>query len=296
MQNVLDAAPIAALAQRIAAKIPHQGAATRFARLAFDEMLRDARNFRPVQPDQLPADAAWARRELEAGREVAVFVPHRLATARLRVIARALADTLAEIDHFERAIGGGLRTRQHANHLAAAEFVAKIDRASFDVIVAKARLFARLRKNRLDDLKAEIRLFAGEEVCAAPGRVWRLIVSVAELWALGREFRNCLARRYVGGFGARLRSGGAQFWVLRDQTGKGLAVAMADPLLRRITEVRGPYNRPVSSDDPDLVQLGQARGWCRPNGRSGAPAAPAEAPRVHEILLEILRARARQPN
>lgn len=295
MPNVLDSAPIDALTRKMAAKIPHQGAAARFAKLAFEEMLNEKRNFRAARPDELSSAAAWARREIEAGREVAVFELNRAVVARLRRTARALADTCAELDHIV-TIREGLSARQHAIHHAAAEFIAKIDRASFEIVAARAGVFARERRRRLDEEKATLILFADAEIYAAPGRVWRRIVSVSALWAVGREFRNCLARRTINGYGTRLRNGSAEFWVLRDQTGKGLMVAMACGFLGRITEVRGPCNRPVSSDDPDLAHLAEARAWSRPNGRTGGLVRPPDPAAIRERVIELLRARSRQPN
>jgi hypothetical protein len=295
MPNVLDPAPIAALTRKMAAKIPHAGAAARFAKLAFEEMVNEKRNFRAARPDELPPEAVWARREVEAGREVAVFQLNRAVVTRLRRTARALADTCAELDHFE-PIRDGLSARQRTICHAAAEFIAKIDRASFEILAARARVFARERKRRLDEEKATLVLFVDAEICAAPGRVWRRIVSVSALWAVGREFRNCLARRTINGYGTRLRNGSAEFWVLRDQTGKGLMVAMACGFLGRITEVRGPRNRPVSSDDPDLAHLAEARAWSRSNGRTSARVRPPDHGAIRETLIELLRARSRAPN
>jgi len=295
MPNVLDAAPIDTLARRMAAKIPNQGAAIRFAKLAFEEMLRNRWNFRPALPGELASAAAWARREQEGGGQVVVFLPDRAGLTRLRRIARALADTCLEIDHVERSLAPGPAPRPRALHLAAIEFIAKIDRASFDIVATKARLFARERKRRLDEQRATLILFADEEIFAAPGRVWRRVVSVCDLWALGREFRNCLARRSIGGYARRLSDGSAQFWVLRDQTGKGLIIAMVCMDLQRVVEARGPFNRTVDADDPDLVRLGQARNWRRPNGASSTPPAPADAAETREILIGLLRARGRQP-
>ena len=111
-----------------------------------------------------------------------------------------------------------------------------------------------------------------------PGRTWHRIVSLAELWQVGREFHNCLARtsRYIGAYGRRLRDGDAQFWVLRDQTGRGLIVVMVCMLEKRMSEARLPRNGGVHPDDPDLVRLGEAKGWRRPNGNFGAPITPPD--------------------
>ncbi len=295
MPNVLDPAPIDALTRKMAAKIPHPGASARFAKLAFEEMVNEKRNFRAARPDEVPPSAAWARREIEAGREVAVFQLNRAVVARLRRTARALADTCAELNHSE-TIREGLSARQCAIHNAAAEFIAKIDRASFEIVAARARVFSRERKRRLDEERATLILFADAEIYAAPGRVWRRIVSVSALWAVGREFRNCLARRTINGYGTRLRNGSAEFWVLREHTGTGLMVAMACMFLGRITEVRGPCNRPVRSDDPDLAHLAEARAWSRPDGRTRAPVPPPDPAAIRETLIELLRARSRLPN
>lgn len=306
-KNILDQAPIDALARKMAEKIPHAAVAARFARLAFEQLRDDPRNFRPATPLELKKAQPWVKREMEAGRDVHVFVANRSLAARLRRTAHALAETCEEVSYV-----ACLTTRPSSRDIwvktTATEFIAKIDRAAYDTIDAKARLFALERKNRLDEQMTALKLFDDEEVFSCPGRTWRRITSLAELWAVGREFHNCLARssRYIGAYGRRLRDGDAQFWVLRDQTGRGLVVAMVCMLEKRICEVRTPRNGGVHPDDPDVVRLGEAKGWRRPNGNFGPPeTAPVEPPprlttaaplQLSDYLINFNPRARRQPN
>lgn len=275
-KNILDQTPIEALARKLAEKIPHTSVAARFARLAFEQLRDDPRNFRPITALEYKRSQPWVRREVEAGREVVAFVANRSAAARLRRTALALAETCAEVSYVT-SVTASASSRDIWLKAAATEFIAKIDRAAFDTIEGKARLFALERKNRLNELLSSKKLFDDEEIFSCPGRTWRRITSLAELWAVGREFHNCLARtsRYIGVYGRRMKDADAQFWVLRDQTGRGLVVAMACMLEKRICEVRTPRNGGVHPDDPDVVRLGEAKGWRRPNGNFGAPEAQA---------------------
>ncbi|WP_395645626.1 hypothetical protein [Terricaulis sp.] len=303
-KNILDQAPIDALARKMAEKIPHTAVAARFARLAFERLRDDPRNFRPATLLELKKAKPWAMREMEAGREVVAFVANRSCAARLRRTAAALAETCAEASFVVDPASPTPSSRDAWLRASATEFIAKIDRANYEVMEGKARLFALERKNRETERLTAVQLYAHEDVYSAPGRTWRRIVSLAELWSVGREFHNCLARssRYIGAYGRRLRDGDAQFWVLRDQTGRGLIVAMVCMLEKRICEVRLPRNGGVHPDDPDIVRLGEAKGWRRPNGNFGPPEAPvlsAQPPSPLPLSAYLInfnpRAR-RQPN
>lgn len=262
--NILDAAPIDAMARRMAAKIPLEGPAARIARLIFEYLSADLRNFRNATAVELLTAEPWARREIAAGRPVLVFASNRASAARVRRFAEAVRDTCAEVDHLTAL--EPITPREEELKRAAADFIAKLDRASFETIELKARMFARGYTRRQEDKRAARRLCADEEVFSSPGRVWRRITSVADLWGVGKEFGNCLTRasRHGGGFSRRMTEGDAQFWVLRDQNGKGLMVVMIYMLERRIAEARGPRNAPVFADDPDLAALARAKGFKAP--------------------------------
>ncbi len=257
MPNVLDIAPLRALARRAAGKISDDKIAARFERLAVSLLLKDERNFREATALELECAAEWAQRAAARGERIAIFQLHRSVSSRLHNVARRLAETcrLAATDD-------AARPRDAPTIAAAREFLDKLDRASFEVIAAKAYRFA--RTVALWDDEREL-----EECCqrraidATQGRTWHRVTSVAELRLIGREFHNCLARttRTSSTYGGGLFSGRSQFWVLRGAEGAGLIVAMATaPLATKFGEVRGPNNATIYSDQPDLMLLARAIG------------------------------------
>lgn len=267
MPNVLDIAPLRALARRAAAKIRDDKIAARFERLAINLLLKDERNFRDANAFEIAQADEWAQRAAARGEKVAAFQLHRSASSRLHNVARRLAATCRLAATDETA-----RPRDSATITAARAFLDKLDRASFEVIANKAHRFSRTLA--LWDDEREI-----EECCqrrvidATQGRTWHRVSSVAELRLIGREFHNCLARttRASPAYGGGLCSGRSQFWVLRGVEGAGLIVAMAAaPAPTKFGEVRGPNNAPIYSDHPDLLVLGRALGM-----RLNSPPPPA---------------------
>jgi hypothetical protein len=151
----------------------------------------------------------------------------------------------------------------------------KIGRMPLEVVAEKARWVARERRKRLRATKAARQLFAPEEICAAPGRTWRRVTSVAELAQLGSELRNCLAARSGrhGEYARQMSVNFASFWALRDEAGAALAAAMIRVSDKRLMETGGPRNARLTRDDPYLDVLIKAR--CAP--RPAAPPCPPAA-------------------
>lgn len=266
MPNVLDTEPLRTFVKRASKKIKHPSVAARFERVAFERLLNDERNFRPAFPLEIDLAPEWAQRAYQRGEAVSVFILHRSASARLHTLARRLAATLSIALSSEAK-----RPRDSATITAAREFLEKLDRASYDVISAKAQRFA--RTFYAWDLERDT-----DEVCptraieATKGRSWLRITSVAQLRSIGREFRNCLARtQRTSTYGGGLALGMSQFWVLRDADGTGLIVALAPaPIATHFIEVRGPLNTYIASDDTDLLRLAAAIGM-RPNSPPPSP-------------------------
>lgn len=252
MANVLDIDPLRALAQRASARIADKAIATRYERLAINQLLTDVRNFRPANPEDLKDAPAWAREAYGRGEEISVFKTNRALAARLHSVARRLADT-CRVAAAEEAKHPGDEGRIKD----AREFLAKFGRANFDTAAKKSLHFSRLLTVWEDDADATL-VCQPRTLVLLNGRSWDRVTSVKDLRALGREFVNCLSRtKRTGGYGAMLVQGAAQFWVLRDVGGKGLVVAMAPaPSATHFMEVKGPRNAPVRLDDADLVQLG----------------------------------------
>src|SRR5690349_22880521 len=187
-KNILDQAPIDALARKMAEKIPHTAVAARFARLAFEQLRDNPSNFRPATALEIKRAKSWAKEKIDAGQEVVTFVASRGHAARLRRTAQALADTCAEASFILDPAGQPPSSRDMWLRASATEFIAKIDRANFEVMDGKARLFSLERKNRLSEQLTALQLYDREEVFSCPGRVWHRIVSLSELWQVGREF------------------------------------------------------------------------------------------------------------
>ncbi len=290
MINAISLEPLRALTRRAACKIPDKAVAERFQALALAKLLKDESNFRPAMPGELKAPPDWAQRALERGDLVHIAHPSRGAAIRLHNVARRLGDTckLAAFSVDERP--------KDAAHITQARaFLDKIDRADFDVTARKALYYARLLALWIEDIDSA-------PVCepatadATPGRSWRRVQSISELRVIGREFYNCLARTTRGSsYGAMLRSGRAQFWVLRDASNAGMMVVMAPaPNAPYFTEVRGPRNARVNADDPDLQHLAAAIGIKPrdpPKPPTPTPPRPPAPPRSPAEIAAAIRAR-----
>lgn len=274
MPNVLDIEPMRAFVRRISAAITIAKVAARFERLALDRLRHDPRNFRPARPSELAAGPCWVDAALARGEEISVFAPHRGVAARLRTVARRLADTceIAATDLHKRS-------KNAASIGEARAFLDKIERVNFDIAARKSLRFSRLHLSALAERDHEPVCPAGE-IPATAGRTWRRVTSLAALRAVGREFRNCLARtaRSGGSYGDVLLHGEAQFWVLREADAAGLIVAMASVHSpQRFTEVRGPGNARISPEDPDIVCLSEALGMRPCDPPPPPPSAPLAA-------------------
>ncbi len=275
MCNVLNAKPLRDFAHRAATRIPLQHVAKRFERLVYDQLRRDARNFRPARLVEIETGPAWARTAYAEGQVISTARLNPGVATRMHKIARQLANTCA------LAISTAKRPADAAIIAAASAFLERLDRASFDVMALKAAYFSRTLADMLASDDEEMCCEASV-VQATCGRYWRRIASVAELRATGREFRNCIARTpREGSYGGMLRHGTAQFWVLRDESGEGRVVAMAPaPFATSFTEVRGPGNAHVNLEHPDLVRLARAIGV--------RPSSPPPPSRVLSLTPDLL--------
>jgi hypothetical protein len=256
MPNVLDAEPLRALVRRAGKKVPEGSVRTRFERLAFAHFLSDERNLCPAHAYDICIAADWAREAAERGEQLFLFKLDRSTTARVHNVARRLgaACALAAIDTAKQP---------HLTHAIAEarRLIAKINHTGFDVMAEKARWLARAYAHveAESDFDAQCEERAVTATCK---RTWRRVTSVAQLHAVGREFRNCLARApHAQHHACRLRDGSHQYWVLRDFEGVGLVVAMADaPLATHFAEVRGPRNSTPRGHSSDLAVLAVAIG------------------------------------
>jgi hypothetical protein len=255
--NFTDASAIDDIARRLAARIPLAPPRMRSARLFTESLRADPRCARALSRTEAKLAPDWARRAFRDGAPVAAFEPHPEAVADLRRIARNIKEACAEFAYLSTAPKEELSTRDVVIRQLAGEFVAKMERMPLDVVAEKARFFARERAQRLKEAKANKPLFDAESVFAAPGRIWRRIVSVGELSSLGREFGNCLAKatRHHLSYARRLKLDQARFWVLRDETGAGRIVAMVETVSGRLVEARGVRNASTPLDHPDLLAL-----------------------------------------
>lgn len=252
MHNVLDAEPVRQAARRVAKKVQVEKVARRLEKVAFERLLADPNNFRLADDAELDAAPAWARRAEKRGEQLYVCALSRGAILAMHRVARELSLTcaLAAMAPAPTAEDGRLIE-------AAREFLHKIDRAGFDLIARKARMFA----GQYERLAAVAHpLCEPGQVGATEHRTWRRITTLAELRTLGRELTNCLARTTeTSAYGGKLKNGQAQFWALRDQRGVALMAAMA-PVgeAHDFSEVKGPRNAPVSRNNPDLKCLAKA--------------------------------------
>ncbi len=297
MPNVLDVEPLRAIARRLARKITEEKTALRFEKFAFTQLLDDARNFRPALPLELERAPEWAREAHGRGEAISVFHVNDAAARRLRTFARKLADTCKVAEADPRRYPGD------ASSIAGARrFLTKIDSASFDVALGKAKHYARTLAAWEQDQDREP-LCEEASVSATCGRTWSRVRSPGELRATGRAFVNCLARASTNSYYiSMMRAGLAQYWVLRDADGKGLIVAMlAAPVACEMFEVRGPRNAHVCKTDPDLLML-QAALSMHPSKRPPPPppptsggAAPSGAARQHCQCRLCRMLRERQP-
>jgi hypothetical protein len=256
MPNVLDAEPLRVFARRAGQKINHESVRARFEKLVFEQLLADARNFRPATEAEIAAGPAWAQCIAARGEAVSVFKLCRSASACLHQFARWLAASceLAQVS---------AEKHRHDAHIivGARAIVAKFGRTNFSVAVTKSRLYCHALKTL--PCEEDYARACEERVVAATGqRTWHRITSVAELRRLGRSFRNCLARApHDSSYATGLRLGLSQFWVLRESDGKTLMAAMASaPLAVKFIDVRGPCNAPVRRSNPDLRRLAAAIG------------------------------------
>ncbi len=296
MPNVLDPAPMRALARRAARKIADGRIAERFERLAFRRLLEEPRNFRPARGDEIEFGPDWARAAWARGETISVFNPNRAIANRLHVVARRLAHT-CEVAH-------GLTADYPicAAHISAARrFLDKFDRVSFDAAAIKALHYSRLRAE-CEANRDATEVCPPKTIPATMGRFWERVPSVAKLQSAGREFHNCLAASSrASSYAAMLRRGIAQFWVLRDRDGAGLVVAMASLLKEaEFIEVKGPRNARINLDHPDLALLGAAIGASAhtqppsPPPQLPPPVASAMAlPRSRSAEIELIQARLR---
>lgn len=294
MPNVLDAEPLRVMARRAGRKIDERKVRERFERLAFELLLSDPRNFRLAADAEIDAGPDWAQRAVARGEAVSVCALHRGATQRVHALARQLAATckLAAAD-------ASLRSHQAHLIIAARAFLARVDRANLEVTTQKARHFSRLW-SELDDIGDFDSLCTAAIVEVTQRRVWRRVTSLAELRSVGREFRNCLARAHRDcPYGHALCSGAAQYWVLRDGDGGGLAaVKVSMPELGFFDEAKGPRNGSVSAYRLDIALLARAIGLdpdpppSSPAGGAARTARPCRCvgcmPRAHDppLLLD----------
>lgn len=252
MFNVIDVNPIRALAKRASDRIRDPALAQRFEKMAFDRMLKDARNFRPARKSDIDNAPAWAREKLANGEELSVYRSNGALAARLHTVARRVEDARIVASTPENK-----RPDDAAVIAEAREFVAKFGKMNFDTAARKALTFARTHAHWIEQDDA-LKVCDAQSLVLLGGRAWHRISSLTELRAVGAEFRNCLARTTRdSAYGSQLYRGMAQFWVLRDMEGKGLMVVMAPaPLATHFLEVKGPNNIAIRSDDHDLLQLG----------------------------------------
>lgn len=276
--NVLDIQPLRALARSAGDLIGDEKIATRFRKLAFAKLLADGRNFRPATEEEMKTAPDWARAARARGQEICVFQRRRTIVGRLNGVARRLAATcdLASADEAARPRDAALITK-------ARTFLDKIERASFDVVARKALYFADAFEAFSNDRDLQS-VCEPQLVRATKQRLWSRITSIAELRAVGREFRNCLARTTrSGSYGGLMQMGAAQFWVLREASGEGLMVVMApSPNATHFTEVRGPGNAGIDPVNVDLVRLGVAIGVY-----------PSQPPPGVASILDLMRLRRR---
>lgn len=270
MTNAIDIGPLRALAKRASARIADEIVAKRFETLALARLVRDSRNFRPARPSDL-TNAPQRAKDAHANNEpLHVARNNRAVAARMHTVARRLAETckLAGVDPMARPDDLDTIT-------AARKFLRKLDNANFDVMARKALQYARVLE-LWEEQTESLAVCPAQSIVLLGGRIWHRITSMAALRRVGEEFGNCLARSTrTSAYGALLMRGRAQFWVLRTVDGEGIMVAMASASVPvQFTEVKGPRNAAVRSDDADLVQLGLAIGVRPPPPPTPTPPIP----------------------
>lgn len=268
MANYLETAAPEHLARRVSGRIRSGDVRRRFTRLAAQTLRADSRNARRLTLKQAIAAPDWARRALAEGKEVHVFEPCAQMVKELRATASALRAAENERDHLRIVPIHLLDAREVQTSIMAEELFGKIHRMSFATIDLKARCIARERRRRMRLARNSKRLFANEEIFAAPGRVWRRVVSISDLSEVGRQLRNCLAGssdRHAA-YARALREDYARFWVLRDENDAALAAVMIDVGLNKIAEAGGPGNAKLGHDDPVVLALVRARALVVPTG------------------------------
>lgn len=274
MSNVVNPEVARAFARKVSVRVDDPIVARRFEKLAFLHLIGDARNLRPVEPNEWAALPAWADKARVRGDALHVFALHRGSAQRVQIAARRLADACA----VATADVGALDSRHEAVR-AARKFIAKISRMSFDATSRKAYGFSVLRRTWAEERDHE-QLCENATVIATNERIWRRVTSLGELRGVGREFRNCLAsttRRSP--YGAALVRGDGQFWVLRDRAGAGSVIAFATcsaPV--RFREVKGPRNAPIRGDHLDLLALAAALGIKPRDPPAPPPSTPPQPP------------------
>lgn len=288
--EVVDIAPVAECARRLAdAIVSNPAVAAHYQKRAHQQLLLDARNFRPAEPVDLVDAPTWVMRKLAAGEPVFVFAPCRASLARLRRVARQLEATCAEAIYLDGQPRETLSPRSMEILEMALEFIAKIKRPDFAALEDKSRYFAQERKQRLAFVRAHEPICREEAIYVSPTRTWRRIRSVSEMWDVGAEFHNCMARgsNQAAGFARDLRSGAAHFFVLRNRGARGLLVAVAYPSRGQIDDIRGPHNTHVAPDDPALLMLCAARNWKQPPQRLSDEALAARARTMQRLMRDL---------
>ena len=281
MFNVIDVNPLRALAKRASDRIPNRELAQRFEKIAFDRLVKDARNFRAARQSDIDIAPAWAREAHARGEELSVYRSNGALAARVHTVARRIAEA-----HDVAQTEITKRPDDAAAIAEAVEFIAKFSRMNFDTAARKALTFSRVYQNWKDQDDA-LSVCDAQSLVLLGGRIWHRITSVIDLRKVGGEFRNCLARTTRdSAYGSQLARGSAQFWVLRDMQGAGLIVAMAPaPLATHFLEVKGPNNVAIRSDNAELAQLGVLIG-VRP--RTPEPQPPPSGPASLAATLAAL--------
>lgn len=288
--EVVDIAPVAECARRLAdAIVSNPAVAAHFQKRAHQQLLLDPRNFRTAEDADLTGAPTWVWRKLAAGEPVFAFAPSRASLARLRRVARQLEATCAEAIFLDGQPRETLSPRSIDILEMALEFIAKIKRPNFAAMEEKSRYFALERKERLAFARAHEPICREDAIYVTSTHAWRRIRSVSEMWDVGAEFHNCMARSssQAAGFGRDLRNGAAHFFVLRNRAGRGLLVAVAYPSRGQIDDVRGPHNAHVAPDDTALLMLCAARNWRPPPQRLNDEALAARTRLMQRMMRDL---------
>jgi len=287
--EVVDIAPVAECARRLAdAIVSNPAVAAHFQRRAHQQLLVDPRNFRPAEEADLTGAPTWVWRKLGKGEQVFAFAPCPASLTRLRRAARQLEATCAEAIFLDSQPRENLSPRALDVLEMALEFIAKIKRPDFAALEEKSRYFSQERKERLAFVRAHEPICREELIYVTSTRAWRRIRSVSEMWDVGAEFHNCMARSssQAAGFARDLRSGAAHFFVLRNRVERGLLVAVAYPSRGQVDDIRGPHNTHIAPDDPALLMLCAARNW-RPPQRLNDEALAARTRLMQRMMRDL---------